>query len=256
MPPRDQQAGYSPPGPTPLIMGEWGGIDTSTTRVGVADDKTYWSDGFFPFGPGALRTLPDVSLPIFDIGGPIYFKLFRSNSSVYGFATNGTITVTNLTSLVTSTVTGSWVGTQSTSGACQVLPGVVAFVSNDVADGLFIYVEGTATFYIPGQVVPELDGATIPTGIKGSTCEVYSGRLWIAGGTSLFASAPDSLLDFAVLNGAVSQTDTDSFLRNQYVKLISSGGYLYVVADSSVNYISGVTVDTSSGTPITNFTNQ
>jgi hypothetical protein len=256
MPQREQQAGYTPPGPAPLLVGQWDGIDTSTTRLGVSDEKVYWSDGFFPFGPGGLRTLPDVSEAIFDMGAPIIYKLFCSNTSVYAFASNGTITVTNLTTLVTTTVTLTWSGNNLTCGACQLLPGVIAFVTQDFSNGLFIYSEALATFYPPGTTVPQLGGATVPTGIKGSSCEVYSGRLWIVDTTTLLASAPDSFLDFTVANGAVSQSDTDSFLRNRYIRLIADGGFLYTVADSSVNYISGVTVDTSGPNPVTKFTNQ
>jgi hypothetical protein len=255
--PQQSSSGVVPPGPAPLLVGTWGGVETSVTRPAVPDDKVFWSDGFFPFGPGALRTLPDVSAAFFDQGSTTIYKIFCSFTSVYAFSTTGTITQVNLNSLVSHTVTNTFPGTTPANvGACQLLPGIVAFVTNTVPDGLFIYDELSQNIYAPGQVVPVLGGFTVPTGVKGQTCATYSGRLWIASTFFMFASAPDSFLDFTVANGAVSFEVTDSFLANQVTQLLSSGGFLYVVGDSSVNYISGVGVNTVLGTPVTTFTYQ
>jgi hypothetical protein len=91
----------------------------------------------------------------------------------------------------------------------------------------------------------------MPFGIKGTCIETYVSRIWIGDGNRIFFTAPESLVDFG--NGGGVFQDTDSFQRFAYVDLKQSNGFLYLISDSSVNYISGVT--TSGTPPITTFTN-
>ena len=94
----------------------------------------------------------------------------------------------------------------------------------------------------------------MPFGIQGTAIETYSGRVWIANGPTITFSAPGSFTNFASASGGGNFTSSDSFLRVGYVELIQTNGFLYLIADSSVNYISGVQ---TSGSPlITTFTNQ
>jgi hypothetical protein len=92
----------------------------------------------------------------------------------------------------------------------------------------------------------------MPFGVQGTDIETYVGRVWIADGNRILFTAPTSLVEFGINGGGAFQS-TDSFLRNSYVHLRQSNGFLYLIGDSSVNYISGVT---TSGTPsITTFSN-
>ena len=59
---------------------------------------------------------------------------------------------------------------------------------------------------------------------------------------------------FHPVNGGGNFTSSDSFLRVAYINLKQTNGFLYLIGDSSVNYISGV--QTSGSPPITTFTNQ
>ena len=96
-----------------------------------------------------------------------------------------------------------------------------------------------------------------PFGIQGTTVETYSGHVWIANGAVITFSAPGSVTDFATSDGGGNFTSVDSFLRVAYIRLVNSNGFLYLIADSSVNYLSGVqTVTPSGGLPTTTFTNQ
>ena len=95
----------------------------------------------------------------------------------------------------------------------------------------------------------------MPFGIQGTAIETYSGRVWIANGPTITFSAPGSFTNFASASGGGNFTSSDSFLRVGYVELIQTNGFLYLIADSSVNYISGVQT-AGSPTPITTFTNQ
>jgi len=90
--------------------------------------------------------------------------------------------------------------------------------------------------------------ALMPVGVAGSAIETYSTRAWVANGGKILFTAPGSPVDFGSTNGGGVITSTDSFLKNSYINLFQSNGFLYVTADSSTNYISGVT---TSGTPVT-----
>ncbi len=93
-----------------------------------------------------------------------------------------------------------------------------------------------------------------PFGISGTCIETYQGRAWIANGPIVYFAAPGSFTDFATSNGGGNFTSGDNFLKVGYTRLVNTNGFLYLIADSSMNYISGVT--TSGTPPTTTFTNQ
>jgi hypothetical protein len=96
----------------------------------------------------------------------------------------------------------------------------------------------------------------MPFGIQGNAIEVYQGRAWIAStllGVKVFFTAPGSAVNFGPPDGGGAFPPTDSVLRYQWVNLLQSNGFLYLIGDSSVNYVSGVT---TTGSPaITTFSN-
>lgn len=94
----------------------------------------------------------------------------------------------------------------------------------------------------------------MPTGVEGTSAETYSSRLFVSESALIQISAPGSLVDFSAANGGDEFTSTDSFLRASFVKLQQSNGFIYLVADSSVNYISNIQ---TGGSPLlTQFSNQ
>ena len=94
----------------------------------------------------------------------------------------------------------------------------------------------------------------MPFAVQGTTAETYQGRVWVAAENELIFSAPGSFSDFATSDGGGDTASGDSFLRVTYVRLVNSNGFLYLIADSSINYISSV--QTASTPPTTTFTNQ
>lgn len=94
----------------------------------------------------------------------------------------------------------------------------------------------------------------MPFGVQGHAAETYSGHVWVADGATMYYSAPGAVDDFATSNGGGNFTANDSNLKVQYTQLISANGFLYLIADSSVSYISGV--QTTGTPPVTSFTNQ
>ena len=94
----------------------------------------------------------------------------------------------------------------------------------------------------------------MPFGVEGTSAEIYAGRVWVGNNATVTFSAPGSFVDFSSANGGGNFTSSDSFLRVSFTQLIQTNGFLYLIADSSINYISGVQ---TSGTPsVTTFTNQ
>lgn len=88
----------------------------------------------------------------------------------------------------------------------------------------------------------------MPFAIQGSAIETYSGQVWIVNGAVRLTSAPGSVTDFATNDGGLNVTATDSYLKVGYTALLNTNGFLWLVGDSSVSYISGVQ---TSGTPPT-----
>lgn len=133
-----------------------------------------------------------------------------------------------------TTVTGQTSG--STGGAGQYSVSVPQFVASSTIE--------VGNFY----------SGVVPTGLGGSWVETYAGRVWVGDGAAVSYSSPGSLTDNNPQNGAGSFTSSDSFLRTQYVAGRQTNGFLYLIGDSSINYISGVQ---TSGSPLqTTFTNQ
>lgn len=96
----------------------------------------------------------------------------------------------------------------------------------------------------------------MPFGVSGNTVEVYESIVWISTTfqrVKTFFSAPNTVSDFGPPDGAGVFPVTDSILRYQITRLLESNGFLYLIGDSSVNYISGV--QTSGSPPITTFSN-
>lgn len=93
----------------------------------------------------------------------------------------------------------------------------------------------------------------MPFGIQGTGVETYAQRVWVINQDEVLFTAPASVSDFATSDGGGTFTSNDPFLRVGYRRPIQSNGFLYLLADSSINYISGVV--TSGATPTTSFSN-
>lgn len=253
-----QQQPFNPPTPpqTPVVCEKFMGMNTSPTRPGVSDDQVFWLDGFMPLDDMNCLTLPDVGPTFYSTSSPtiVYFDFFNIGAVPYiaVFLSDGSALAIN---------TGTGAGVVMAPAATFVSPSITLLGScqygsqyflivNQQANGYFIW-DGVM-LYVPGGPAP--GGGTMPTALHGNAIEVYQQRIWIANDASIFFSAPGSLIDFTSASGGGNFTSADSFLRVRFVRLLSVNGFLYLVADSSCNYISGV--QTSGSPPVTTFTNQ
>lgn len=103
---------------------------------------------------------------------------------------------------------------------------------------------------VTAAAIPQL----MPYGIQGTAAETYSGHVWVIDGATLYWTAPGAIDDFSTSNGGGNATSNSSTLKVGYTQLIAANGFLYLIGDSSVQYISGV--QTSGTPPETTFTQQ
>lgn len=89
----------------------------------------------------------------------------------------------------------------------------------------------------------------MPFGIQGNDVATFQGRVWTINGATYNWTAPGSVVDFSAADGGggAGTTASDACLRVGFVRLMATNGFLYLIGDSSIFYISGVQ---TSGTPI------
>lgn len=80
---------------------------------------------------------------------------------------------------------------------------------------------------------------------------VFSGRVWVAIGRTIYYSAAGSYSDFTSVS-AGSITLTDSTLHGNIQSLLSANNFLYIFGDDSINVFSDVRVDSAGNTLFTN----
>lgn len=97
----------------------------------------------------------------------------------------------------------------------------------------------------------------MPYGVQGNVVQTYNGYVFILNGALELNSAPGSVSDFATSAGGGSRTSVSSTLKVGYTNAISTNGFLFLIGDSSMDYISGIQTNTpSGGSPTTTFTQQ
>ena len=142
-----------------------------------------------------------------------------------------------------------------------------AVLQAEVVDGVIIAINilNPGTGYLASDTVTVAisdisgTGATasiglMPFGVQGSTVETYMEHVWVAQGLNIVFSVPEDPTNFATSLGGGAFTLTDSYTRVACVRLVQNNGFLWLVCDSSISYISNVT--TLGTPPTTTFTKQ
>lgn len=141
---------------------------------------------------------------------------------------------------------------------------ITATVAGGVVTGLTIVSGGKGFVSAPTLVITDANNTGIavasvpamPFGIQGSEVECFQSSVWVLNGANVVFSAPASAVNFAAASGGGAFGSTDSYLKSAFSRAFSSSGFLYLLADSSINYISGVNTTASGGSAITTFSNQ
>ncbi len=93
----------------------------------------------------------------------------------------------------------------------------------------------------------------MPIGLKGTDIQVYTGYVWLLNGASIQNSAPSDPVDWSSAKGGDSFTASDSNLRVNYTALQQSSGFLYPLADSSIDVINNVQTSSGGATSFNNY---
>jgi hypothetical protein len=261
-----------------------GPIASSTLSVGGSGYEV-GDTGIVTGGTG------DATYIVTSVGGaPIAIAAINAGGAGYVLNDTGTITTGNgdATYIVTGALAGqviritilnfgtgyhSGAGIATATGGAQPGVGVGFTVDLTVNSPVATYtLTAPGTAYIsqsglatatggaqPGRgtgfsINTTVSGGVVPTGISGTSVEVYSGHVWIVNGDVLEFSAPGSVVDFATSDGGGNLTSNDSSLRAKFTALLATNGYLYLFGDSSIQYIANV--QTTGAPPTTTFTIQ
>lgn len=109
---------------------------------------------------------------------------------------------------------------------------------------------GTVFWVVTGAGPAAASLSLMPFGISGTAIETFGQRVWLGNGAAsafqnrLLFSAPGDPADFSPAVGAGATPSLDSFLRIGYFSLRQTNGFLYLIGDSSINYVSGVQTST------------
>ena len=249
--PSQGESPFQPSQPPPFLMEEFQGLYTSTTRPGVKDEQCWWIDGFIPLGRNDLRTLPGSGPVVFTTpsGKTIsFFDFANIGATPYAIVigATGEIYAVNTTTGGFSTIAPAGTDHKLVLPERRHFPHMAASTSSDrqleQTNGYFIR-DGT-TFYVPGR---HFGGGTIPTAIGGTAIETYAGRIrdcergrccfW----HGLFQRSRLAYRLHVWRWWSEISPSTDSFLEGRHtLQLIQTNGFLYLIGDSSINYISGV----------------
>lgn len=230
----------------------YGGSGTGATFVGTVQGGAV--NSITVTNPGSGYSSLDGVILAFSGGG-------NPNTSAIGIATVSGGSVTGVSMVnggtgYTSTTSISFIGGGGSGATAIVSP-----VATNVILGVSVTAGGVGYTSAPGVLFNDPNNTVavatvdlLPTNQSGNAVQTYQSRLWTASVARINFTAPGSLTDFNVGDGGGGFKSNDSFLRVGFTKLIQTNGFLYMLADSSINYISGV--QTSGNPPTTTFTNQ
>ena len=212
------------------------GAVQSISAASVGSGYGYADTTYLAFSGGGGNTSAIITCTI--SGGTV---------SAYAIVNGGT----GYTSTTTLTVSGG--GGYGATCAATVSGGAITALTPGSA-GESYTTPPTIIVTDPNNTVAQATVPLMPFGVKGSALETYQGHVWIEDGSKVVLSAPESVSDFGTSSGGGAFTSVDSFLRIGFTAIKQSNGFLYLLADSSMNYISGVS---TVGTPATTtFSNQ
>lgn len=228
-----------------------GGAGTGATFVATLQDGAI--ETISVTNPGSGYTYTDSVYLSFSGGGNV-----NSTAQATAVISGGSVSSINVTTAglgytSTTSVTISGGGGSGAVATASVAGGSVSAVNVTTA-GQGYTSAPTVIITDYNNTVATATVSAMPFGVNGTTVETFQSRVWTANGAKILFTAPASVNDFGASDGGGAFTSNDSFLRIGFSALKQSNGFLYLLADSSMNYISGV--QTAGSPPTTTFTNQ
>lgn len=227
---------------------------TMTAIGGTGSGATFFADiqngginNITVTNPGSGYSVNDFVYIAFSGGGSAFSTAIAAATLTGG--TLSSVSVTNPGYGYSSSVTAQVLGGGGTGAQVVVTASDLTVSSISVSAGGLGYTSNPTIFIEdPNNPVAVAVVSIMPFGVSGTCIETYNSQVWIGNGRLLQFSAPGSVSDFATDDGAGLVPNTNSFQRVGYIALKQSNGFLYLISDSSVDYISGVQ---TSGTPAT-----
>ena len=227
---------------------EWRGVYTKNTRTAIPQDTFYDLTNLIPIGAANLHTVPDISSSLIDYGADsIYWAEYANiNSTDYliCFATNGKVFAYNIAANTSAQINVGKLLSGAGSRMDQWKSQYILFYDTT---GYYSWDGTTFTGPITGGIIP--GGTPVNPDIA-----VFSNRVWLYSGRGLYVSAINSVTDFTLVNGAITQILTDPQLRGESTRLFSASGYLYILGKSSIFVISDVYIPSGASPPAPVFT--
>jgi len=190
--------------------------------------------------------------------GPTMVTAVAANSLTISRAATATATGVALNVLSNFTTTGNTHTTTtvdnlaSTTGISVGM--IVLSSSGDIPIGTTVVSVAGTSIVISQAATATTTGETfgftwaMPTGISGTSIELYQNRSIINLSDQKSISAAGNVTNFAAAQGGDQFTSTDGFLKAQFVQDKQSNGFLYSFADSSINVLNNFQ---TSGSPVT-----
>jgi hypothetical protein len=184
------------------------------------------------------------------------------------FQWNGTnlVKVGSLSFAISGTGTGYTSATTVTVGAPNQTGGTQAVISITITGGAITAVSAFGTGLTPGTGYTSAPSVTLGAPGSGQTITAslisqpgtriasFAGRVWIANGRTLYYTASGTNNDF-ISTSAGNIVFNDSTLIGNITQIVSANNFLYVFGTASINVISDVRVNTSTGATLYTNTN-
>lgn len=254
------------------LVGSTGGIPVYTiSSVTVNNGGSGYSKlTTITFTGGAIDFGPASGTPVI-VGGVITAVNLTTGGTYFNFnlgvtvhaVDNGYYFVSSVTGPPTGTLYGPSTAIKATLGGspqtqATITPIIVAGVitGTTIVDGGVYGTNSAPTLTVTDTAVTAAGTVSLmPFGIKGNAVQTYSGHVWVFDGAVCNFTAPGSVSDFATSDGGGTFKSSDSFLKVGYTAAVQTNGFLFIIGDSSMNYISGVSVSTANNVTTTTFTN-
>lgn len=202
---------------------KFSGMNLLSPRQQINDYEFSWLENFLPVSDEAMQAVPGPSPSMgFTISGQnpsrMWHIAFNGNDYLLVFTAQGRLYLVNLITGTQTRIGASF--TFSLPDAC-VWKSTTLLIADPTAgycswDGTtFTQIDATANAY---QLIA-----------------VFQGRVWfIQNNTTILATAPDSITDFNVADGAFASSIYQDGLRRQVFHIQPGGDYLYFVGDGGV----------------------
>lgn len=204
-----------------VVERNWLGMNTSSPRQAINPGQFAWLENIMPLAPGTLAVIPD--------------KVSKTSVSAETINAFDTVTVNGVSYVVGSTTAGNvyawrtdtWVKstlqTGTSGNACLFAPFENQYV---------VFISSLGLYYWDGATTTKV--ASPPWTGTPQAMAYWRGQMWVAVGLTVFFSAPNSVTDWTVADGAGSFIVTDQYLEGQVTGLVPCTDYLYILGDGAI----------------------